>query len=286
MQVIGAFGYESLALGIELLHALYRRRDATHLGTPHECINLGGVGLYRRGCGVELIHEVLAIPKGKGDAIMCLLGLWLIAERELPETALDEFEGGLEGILLGTQLGQRCSKGLSTLYLPICQQTTIVGLQGHELSLLLGRRCRMSLMLLGNAIVMKPIGWHGFDGDDLAPTSRMRLIELLHIVVLMLGDNIDARLDDARQMVGKAYLSVGAIEVEVGFELFAEVERILEDLGTGGDMHFLEVHFDERSLFDALYAWGDGDDTIRDGRLYIGLLHSFFFFVANIAYFS
>lgn len=142
----------------------------------------------------------------------------------------------------------------------------------------------MSLMLLGNAIVTKPIGWHGFDGDDLAPTNRMRLIELLHIVVLMLGDNIDARLDDARQMVGKAYLGVGAIEVEVGFELFAEVERILEDLDTGRDMHFLEVHFDECSLFDALYTWDDGDDTIRDGILYIRLLHSLFFFVANIAY--
>jgi hypothetical protein len=105
----------------------------------------------------------------------------------------------------------------------------------------------------------------------------MCLIELLHIVGLMLGDNIDARLDDARQMVGKAYLGVGAIEVEVGFELFAEVERILEDLDTGGDMHLLEVHFDERSLFDALYAWDDGDDTIRDGILYIWLLHSFSF---------
>ena len=147
-------------------------------------------------------------------------------------------------------------------------------LDGFELCGLTGRE-GCALGLLNWAIVAHLISWHGFDGDEFTPVALQSAVEPLLIVGLKLGHDEDACLDNAPHgLLGKRYRCVGTIEVDIGFELFAEVERILEGFHTGGDVHLLEVYFAESTFFDTLCALSDGEDTILIGVFYILCLHS------------
>ena len=123
---------------------------------------------------------------------------------------------------------------------------------------------------------MASIGRHGLYGDHFAPVCRKRLIKLFHIIGLKFRHDEDADFDNfPHGLLRKLYCRIGTIEIDVGFEFFAEVERILKRFDTGRDMQFVEVKFTEGSLFNALYALGDSDDTILDGAFRIQFLHRF-----------